>query len=128
MSDCMIVFLGVTGDVRSVVVPRLQMAGHVVISPTSSELNLTNRDAGARFFGSLTQNYGLILAAFIDRRRVETMLEFEMNLTMVANVTSLSSPAWCVFPSSIAVYGESPQLPIDEGSALCGEGLYAKAK
>jgi len=124
----MIVFLGVTGDVGSVVVPRLRLAGYEVMAPTSSQLDLTNRDAVASFFGSLGQNYGLILAAFIDRRRGETRVEFELNQLMVGNVMNHSNPSWCVFLSSIAVYGESPQLPINEDSMLAGEGLYARAK
>jgi len=123
-----IVFLGVTGDVGSVVVPRLRLAGYEVMAPTSSQLDLTNRDAVASFFGSLGQNYGLIFAAFIDRRRAETVVEFEMNQQMVGNVMNHSNPSWCVFLSSIAVYGESPQLPINEDSMLAGEGPYAKAK
>jgi len=124
----MIVFLGVTGDIGSSVVPRLQLAGQEVIAPTSLELDLTNGDAVASFFGSLGQNYGLIFAAFIDRRRGETRVEFELNQLMVSNVMNHSNPSWCVFLSSIAVYGESPLLPINEDSILAGEGLYAKAK
>lgn len=121
-------FLGATGDVGSVVVPRLQAAGHVVMAPPSTELDLTNPESVAGFFKSLDREYALIFAAFIDRRRAETVVEFEMNQQMVVNVTNHSRPSWCVFFSSIAVYGESPQLPIDENSILAGEGLYAKAK
>jgi len=124
----MIVFLGVTGDIGSVVVPRLRLAGHEVIAPTSLELDLTNGDAVVSFFGSLGQNYGLIFAAFIDRRRAETIAEFAMNQLMVNNVMNHSNPSWCVFLSSIAVYGESPPLPINEDSILVGEGFYARAK
>jgi len=124
----LIVFLGVTGDVGSVVVPQLRLAGHEVISPTSSDLDLTDSNAVSRFFGSLRRGYGLIFAAFIDRRRGETTIEFEMNQLMVDNVINHSRPAWCVFFSSIAVYGESPQLPISEDSILAGDVLYARAK
>jgi len=128
ISVSMIVFLGGTGDIGSSVVPRLRLAGHQVIAPTSLELDLTNGDAVASFFGSLGQNYGLIFAAFIDRRRGETRVEFELNQLMVSNVMNHSNPSWCVFFSSIVVYGESPQLPINEDSMLAGEGLYSKAK
>ena len=121
-------FLGATGDVGSVVVPRLQAAGHLVVAPPSTELDLTNPESVAGFFRSLDHEYALMFAAFIDRRRAETVTEFEMNQQMVINVTKYSRPSWCVFFSSIAVYGESPQLPIDENSILAGEGLYAKAK
>ena len=121
-------FLGATGDVGSIVVPRLQAAGHEVIAPPSTELDLTNPESVAGFFKSLDREYALIFAAFVDRRRAETVMEFEMNQQMVVNVTNYSRPSWCVFFSSIAVYGESPQLPINENSILAGEGLYAKAK
>jgi len=128
ISVFMIVFLGVTGDIGSAVVPRLRLAGHEVIAPKSSDVDLTNRNAVATFFGSLGQDYGLIFVAFIDRRRGETRFEFELNQLMVNNVMNHSNPSWCVFFSSIAVYGESPPLPINEESILAGEGFYAKAK
>lgn len=124
----MIVFLGVTGDVGSVVVPRLRAVGYEVVAPPSSELDLTNRDAVKRFFGSLRESYGIIFAAFIDRRRSETIRDYELNQMMVDNLTHYSRPSWMMFTSSIVVYGERPRLPIDENSVLDGEGLYAKAK
>jgi len=128
VSECLIVVLGATGDVGSVVVSRLEANGFSVLAPTKSELDLTHRASVARYFGAIARPYGLVLTAFIARARGETLREYEINQTLVNNVASLATPTWMVFTSSIAVYGESPRLPINENSELSLNGLYARAK
>jgi len=124
----LILLLGVTGDVGSVVAPRLRAAGYEVSSPSSRDLDLSDSSAVEDYLGSLPQGYGLLFFAFIDRRRGETFKEYELNQRIVENVLKFGKPGWMMFASSIAVYGEHPSLPITETSPLIGEGLYARAK
>jgi len=126
--SCLIVLFGGAGDVGSVVAPWLRAAGYSVTAPSSKELDLSNSAAVADYFGSLPRGYGLLFFAFVDRRLGETTKEYDLNQRIVENVLKFANPAWMMFASSIAVYGEHPSLPITETSPLIGEGLYARAK
>ena len=124
----MILFLGGSGDLGSIAVDELRRRGEEVIAPTSKELNLTNQGAVESFCRELPKKYGVIFAAFVDRRRGETIAEYDTNLSITQNVLTYTRPEWMVFTSSIVVYGESPTLPITESSALVDSGWYGKSK
>lgn len=124
----MILFLGGSGDLGSVAVDELRRRGHEVLAPTSGDLDLTDQSAVESFCRELPRNYGLIFAAFVDRRRGETSTEYDVNMSITQNVLAYTHPSWMVFTSSIVVYGESPTIPITESSPLVDSGLYGKAK
>lgn len=127
MTPNLVVVLGGSGDIGSVIVRHLKNSGVRFIAPSSRQVNLKNLSESKSFFSSIKEPFELIFAA-LDRSISLGDSVSSTNRQMIENAASFNIPNSLIFLSSIDVYGKSPKIPITEKTSLSQELLYGTQK
>ena len=70
----------------------------------------------------------VVIAASKPKLEKWSLRDFESNLNIVKGVTKHFQDSRVIFLSTVDIYGNSPDLPLNEFSKQAGNSLYAKSK
>jgi nucleoside-diphosphate-sugar epimerase len=70
----------------------------------------------------------VVVAASKPKLEKWSLRDFESNLNIVKGVTKHFQDSRVIFLSTVDIYGNSPDLPLNESSEQAGNSLYAKSK
>ena len=117
MTPNQVVVLGGSGDIGSVIVRHLKNSGIRCISPSSKQVDLKNPIESKSFFSTINRPFELVFAA-LDRSVSNGESVSSMNLRMVENAISFSTPNSLIFLSSIDVYGNHQKIQLPRNQFL----------
>lgn len=127
MNDGVVVLLGGSGDIGSVIVNKLAQQQVRFVSPTSRQLDLTQINSTREFFSSISGQYSIVFSV-IDRRFGDSEATFSSNIKIIQNLLDVCSPTAFLFMSSIDVYGKCPKNPITESTEVDEGSVFSRVK
>lgn len=126
-----IVLLGRNGYIGRVLQEALAPSKWNVIGASRKECDLLDLSGCQRFFRLIPAGYQLVMTSVINRWVDDSVDAMTKNIAMIHNLCGSMNdnpPASLVFLSTVDVYGVSPELPVNEGTALRPASYYAIAK
>lgn len=126
-----VVVFGAGGFIGNALSAYLKRGGREVISLTRTECDMLSPEQVSGAISRLPVPCPVVLCSCISRHKEDSFNSFTKNTQMIENFVRAASPGkvmQTIYLSSTDVYGDAPELPITEKTAIRPNGYYGLSK